>query len=124
MRKACSRCGKIHDYTYDCKVGKERRFTATPESKLRSKNSWKIKRASIREKAFNLCEVCRDQGIYNYNSLEIHHVKKLKDDPSGLLEDDNLICLCTLHHKQADRGELTVDYLLELISRREAGDII
>lgn len=120
MLKACSRCGKIHAYNYICKVGKERRFASTPESKLRSKNAWKIKRASIRDRAFNLCEVCRDLGVYNYDSIEVHHITKLKENPNGLLDDSNLICLCTTHHKQADNNELTVDYLRELVARREA----
>lgn len=119
MLKACSRCGRIHSYTYDCRANQSRKFTTTDESKLRSKNSWKKKRETIREKAFNLCEVCKDQGVYNYNSLEIHHVIKLKEDPNKLLDDNNLICLCTYHHKQADRGELTKDYLLGLIEKRE-----
>lgn len=119
MLKACSRCGRIHDFTYDCKVGKQRRFTVTPESKLRSKNAWKIKRADIKSKALYLCEVCKDQDIYNYNNLEIHHVVKLRDDPDGLLEDSNLICLCGLHHTLADSGELDINYLKELIARRD-----
>ena len=123
MLKACSRCGKVHEYNYTCNVGKQRKFANTPESRLRSRASWQRKRETVREAAFNLCEVCRDQGIYNYKSLEIHHIKKLSQDPNGLLEDSNLICLCTLHHKQADSGELSVDYLLELVARRLDTDI-
>ena len=119
MRKACSRCGRIHDYNYKCNVGYSRRFTKTPESKLRSKSAWQSKRDSIKERAFNLCEVCRDEGVYNYNSIEVHHIKKLRDDPDGLLDDNNLVALCTYHHKQADRGELSVEYLLSLITKRD-----
>ena len=119
MLKACSRCGKIHDFNFNCKVGKERKYANTPENKLRSKNSWKIKRAYIRERAFNLCEVCRDQGIYNYTDIEIHHIKKLRDDPDGLLQDNNLVALCVFHHKQADSGEISVDYLKELVAKRD-----
>ena len=119
MLKACSRCGKIHDYNYVCNVGKYRKFADTTEARLRSKSAWQSKRDSIKERAFNLCEVCRDEGVYNYNSIEVHHIKKLRDDPDGLLDDNNLVALCTYHHKQADRGELSVEYLLSLIAKRD-----
>ena len=56
--------------------------------------------------------------FYNYNNLEVHHITKLSDDPSGLLDDDNLIALCVKHHKQADYGEVEADYLRELVKER------
>lgn len=123
MLKACSRCGKVHDYLYTCTVGKERKFAKTPESRLRSRASWQRKRETVKEAAYNLCEVCRDQGVYNFNSLEIHHIIKLKQDPNGLLNDNNLICLCSYHHKLADAGELTTDYLYKLVALRDGDNI-
>ena len=120
MRKACSRCGRIHDYSYKCNKGRERKFAETPESKLRSKSAWQRKRDNIKDRAFNLCEVCRDQGIYNYKDISVHHIKKLKEDPNGLLDDKNLIALCTTHHKKADAGEIPVSYLISLVERRDS----
>ena len=74
---------------------------------------------NIREKANYLCEVCRDQGRLTYNDLEVHHIVKIKDDSNKLLDDYNLICLCVEHHKQADAGELDIDYLRRLAKDRE-----
>lgn len=122
MLKACSRCGKIHPYNYVCNVGKYRKFTDTTESKLRSKHAWQVKREAIKKRSFNLCAVCRAQGIYNYDSIEVHHITKIKDNPSAYLDDDNLIALCTFHHKQADNGEISEDYLRELVKLRDEGD--
>lgn len=122
MLKACSRCGRIHDFNYVCNVGRGRRYSNTDENKLRSKRAWQLKREDIKVRAFNLCEVCKDEGVYTYDYLSIHHVKKLRDDPSGLLDDNNLICLCGLHHRQADAGEISVEYLQELITKRDSGD--
>ena len=119
MKKACSRCGRIHEYSYKCNIGRERKFAKTPESKLRSTSAWQTKRDSIKERAFNLCEVCRAEGIYNYTGISVHHIKKLRDDPDGLLDDNNLIALCDTHHKQADRGEIPTDFLLSLVEKRE-----
>lgn len=122
MLKACSRCGKIHAFNYICNVGRERSFRDRKDkeaSRLRSTNAWKKKREAIRELSFNLCEVCRAQGIYNYTDIEIHHIKKLSEDTTGFLDDDNLIALCVKHHKQADRNELDADYLRELVKLRQ-----
>ena len=119
MLKACSRCGQVHDDSSVCHHGQHRKFNKTDETKLRSRYSWKQKRAEIRDRAFELCEVCMDEGDYSKKDLEVHHIVKLKDDPSGFLENENLISLCVKHHKMADDGELSVEYLTSLALERE-----
>jgi 5-methylcytosine-specific restriction endonuclease McrA len=119
MLFACSRCGRVHDKSFDCKAGARRRYSNTEENKLRSQYSWKVKRQSVRERANYLCEVCKDQGDYHPKAIEIHHIIKLKDDPDGLLDDRNLIALCVDHHKQADRGEIDISYLRALADKRD-----
>lgn len=114
--KSCSKCGKIHPRNYNCNVG--RIYSKTDESRLRSRYAWTKKAKQIKEDANGLCEVCKAQGVYTYDGLEVHHIQKLKDNPNGLLEDDNLITLCGYHHKQADAGELDVDYLRRLVKER------
>lgn len=119
MLKACSRCGQVHDSNYVCHYGQHRKFAKTDETKLRSRYSWKQKRVEIRDRAFELCEVCMAEGDYSKKDIEIHHIVKLKDDPSGFLENENLIALCIRHHKMADDGELSVEYLTSLARERE-----
>lgn len=89
------------------------------EKKLRSTRKWTDMSKIIREDSQYLCEVCRSYGVYNYNNLEVHHITKVKDDPSGLLDRDNLICLCRQHHKMADNGEIEEGYLRKIVERRE-----
>ena len=117
MYKACSRCGRIHPQNYKCNVG--RIYQGGEERKLRSGYDWTQKSLAIREKANNLCEVCRDKGIYTYNDIEVHHIVKVREDASKLLDDYNLIALCVEHHKQADEGKLDVNYLKGLVEKRE-----
>lgn len=119
MYKSCSKCGKIHDTKYKCNVG--RTFTGGEERKLRSLYSWTKKSEEIRERANHLCEVCRDKGIITFKDIEVHHIVKVKDDKSKLLDNENLICLCQEHHKQADKGEIDTDYLRKLAKAREDG---
>ena len=116
MFKACSRCGKIHPSTYKCRVGVKK--YSYKESILRNSNDWHKKSLQIRTDSRFLCAICEDKGIFNHENLEVHHIIKLKDNPDLLLEDDNLICLCRSHHKQADKGAFTVDYLRSLVAKR------
>lgn len=117
MYKACSKCGKIHPANVKCDKGRE--YRGGEERKLRASYAWQKKSMEIRDKAQHLCEVCRDQGVYTYKGLEVHHIDKVKDNPDRLLDDMNLVCLCTEHHKEADQGKLTKDYLIKLAEIRE-----
>lgn len=117
MLKSCSRCGKIHDYNYKCNKGKV--YKKNDIDKLRSTKKWTDKSIEIREASNYLCSVCLDKGIINYENLEVHHIIKLQDQPELLLENDNLICLCKYHHKQADEGKIDQDYLLNLVKKRD-----
>jgi 5-methylcytosine-specific restriction endonuclease McrA len=119
MMKACSKCGKIHPYNYECKVG--RIFAGGDERKLRSSYAWTKKSEEIREQANYLCEVCRDEGIYTYDGIEVHHITKVRDDKSLLLDNNNLICLCKKHHLLADDNLIDKEYLITLAKRRGEG---
>lgn len=114
--KSCSRCGKIHESGYKCYKSTQEKAI---EKRLRSTRKWTDMSKSIREDCQYLCEVCRSYGVYNYDNLEVHHIIKVKDDPSKLLDRDNLICLCQRHHKMADNGEIGENYLREIVEKRE-----
>lgn len=116
MYRACGKCGRIHPSNQKC--GKII-YKKTDERKLRSTYSWTQKSLQIRERANYLCEVCKDKNIFVYDNLEVHHIEKVKDNKELLLDDNNLICLCTTCHKQADDGKIDKDYLKSLVARRE-----
>ena len=115
--KSCGRCGKIHAYNEKCYVGKE--YKKNRIDNLRSKYAWTLKAEEIKRASNYLCAICLQEGIYTYDGLETHHIVKLQDNPDGLLDNYNLICLCKYHHKQADNGEIDKDLLLRLASERE-----
>ena len=117
MWKACSRCGKIHPANYKCNVG--RVYRGGEERELRNKEVWHETSRDIRERTHYLCEVCKQNGIITYKDTEVHHIEKLKERTDLLLEDENLVCLCKEHHRMADRGEISKDYLRTLARRRD-----
>ena len=118
MYKACSRCGKVHDTKFRCNAG-TRYKKETEQSKLRNKNKWHKKSLEVREKSRWLCALCFEEGIYTFDNLEVHHIVSLKEDKTKLLDDYNLICLCSMHHKMADEGKISSEHLLELAKKRE-----
>lgn len=116
MLRSCSKCGRVHDTNFNCNAG---RLPLTNEQALRNRNKWKEKSKDIRERSFYLCAICKEGGDYTAKDIEIHHIRKLRDYPQGLLEDGNLVCLCVYHHKLADRGEIDPDYLRQLADLRD-----
>lgn len=117
MYKACSRCNRIHSTTYNCNHLREKK--PTKASSLRQLSAWHSKSSEIRKRSNYLCEVCREEGTYNYKNLEVHHITSIEEDKDRLLDNYNLICLCQEHHKEAEAGKIDRDYLYELARRRE-----
>lgn len=119
--KSCSKCGKIHDTNYKCSIDK--RYSKYKydyeEAKLRNTYAWHTKAEQIKRDSKYLCSICFSEGIYNYNDLEVHHIIKLKEDKSKLLDNYNLICLCRNHHKLADAGMIDINLLKRLAKERE-----
>lgn len=105
----CSRCGKVHKRGYRC-----REYHRKSEDKKRYTYKWTKKALQIKEDACYMCEVCKEMGIINPSNLEVHHIVKLRDSDELWLDDDNLICLCNEHHRQAEEGEIKPEYLREL----------
>ena len=119
MYKSCSICGRIHPVGKGCKP--KRVYENTKQRELRSSYQWTEKSKQIREDANYLCEVCRDQDVYTYDDLEVHHITPIHEDESLFLNDENLICLCPEHHELAEKGKISRPYLMELARRRVQG---
>lgn len=118
MMVSCGRCGKMHPRGYKCNYGRTYDAERTEEDKLRYTRRWQNKAKQIKADANYLCEYCKQQGVYNYSGLEVHHITKLREDPSGLLDDENLICLCLYHHRQADNGDIAAEDLRKIARDR------
>lgn len=115
MLKSCKYCGRIHDTKFDCGMKPKRKKEPTQINKFRWSRKWANKREDIKERDNYLCMVCKAKGVYNYNDLEVHHITPLEEDYDKRLDDEELITLCVTDHKAADRGEISKEYLYELL---------
>lgn len=125
MKKACSYCGRIHDKGYVCPKKPQRiykdRDRGEDAAAFRRTNAWRKMAIEIKERDHWHCKVCAS-GLYpigtreiNYKNLEVHHIVKLSKDIDKGLDEDNLITLCAVHHRMADRGEIPAEVLKRLI---------
>lgn len=118
MLKACGYCGRMHQMGEECPTKPARHYKKTDADKLRNTYRWQRKREQIKQDAHYMCEVCKAEGIITTKGLEVHHIVKLNTNPDLLTDDDNLICLCIPHHKQADAGQIHPTYLKQLAQKR------
>ena len=114
--KTCSRCGKIHSAGAPCTCKKI--YLGGKERELRNTNEWHKKAEEVKKERL-FCQVCAEEGFYNYKNLEVHHIEKVRDAQEKLTDENNLSLLCTYHHKLADAGKIKAGYLRELNSRRK-----
>ena len=119
MLRTCSICGRIHDFDKVCYSSKYKK--STKQNKFRSSYIWQEKRDEIRERDMNLCQVCiRDKYntdyMYNYESLEVHHIIPIEEDYSRRLDSYNLITLCNMHHRMAEEGIITREELQKIVA--------
>jgi len=121
MLKTCSRCGIVpenHVCPYKKTYKKDRYENA---DKFRKSTTWTNKSIKIRERDKYLCQLCirnlyNTFNLYTYKGVEVHHIIPINEDYDRRLDDDNLITLCQMHHKMADKGEIPRQELLDIVS--------
>lgn len=124
MLKACQYCGRIHDKKFDCGKKPKARKARTEKNRFRSTIDWQRKAEEIKERDHFICQACLREmkgtvKRLTYENLEVHHAIPLREDFDKRLDNDNLICLCCMHHKMADRGELSYKEIEEMIREQE-----
>ena len=87
-------------------------------------SAWQRKREQIRQRDNNLCQLCLRWmpgtiAQLTYDGLSVHHAVSLEEDYDRRLDDDNLLTVCGLHHKMADRGEIPLADVLRVIEEQE-----
>lgn len=120
MFKLCSQCGQLHDFNAGpCQAGRYKKRTKAVQ--FRNTSRWQRKRKQIRERDRNLCQIClldayETHRMYTYKNIEVNHIIPISEDIDKALDDNNLISLCSHHHKMADKGMIPRPILYALTS--------
>ena len=119
MLVACGRCGRIHERGACAeKPLSTYRKKTTKQVLIRHSTRWQRVREQALERDCYICRMCLEQGFINHNSLEVHHICKIEENESLAYELDNLLTLCSEHHKEVEDDRAKRDYLRELASTR------
>lgn len=115
MLKYCSKCGKFHEFNYDCT---KRERTNNEVDKFHRSYLWRSKAKEVKKRDNYLCQWCLTKGIYTMTTLEVHHIDKAKNDKSKRLDETNCITLCSKCHKEADKGTIKKKNLKEIVRKK------
>ena len=127
MLKTCKMCGVVTE-DHICTHRKSRQKKGNRQSdKFRNTAIWQKKRDEIKVRDRYLCQVCLRElyntiNIINHKSVEVHHITTINDDYNRRLDNDNLITLCSFHHKMADKGDIPREELYEIVREIEDAD--
>ncbi|MCD7860109.1 MAG: HNH endonuclease [Firmicutes bacterium] len=113
--RSCKYCGRVHSSDYRCAAAPKREKEPTEITRLRTCRRWDQTRQAAYARDHFLCRVCFAQGILQSEGLEAHHITPLREDAELAYDLDNIITLCTAHHKAADAGSIRADALRALI---------
>lgn len=115
MLRSCVYCGRMHPVGMTCPKKPARQFDKSSRAaKFRSSSAWKKKSQEIRRRDMGLCRVCLVEGVIETHGIEVHHIIPLEENFDMRLEDNELISLCTAHHKDAEAGRISREQLEEL----------
>ena len=116
----CRYCG-IVPRGHQCPNRKSRTKDGNDKAvKFRNTKAWARKSTEIRQRDRYLCQLCL-RNLYdtiewlNYKTVEVHHIIGINEDYNKRLDNDNLISLCSYHHKMADKGDIPKEVLLDIV---------
>ena len=126
MLSSCSYCGRIHDKNKDCEKKKkaiQERYKNRKETKafiFHHSNKWTEKSIQIRKRDNYMCLCCKammkgTEKQYNTNDLSVHHIAPIEEDYEQRLEEENLITVCTVHHKMCEDGKISREKQRKLV---------
>lgn len=122
MLVSCKYCGSTHKRGHTC-IKKPIYKSKTKKEyndirKFRSSRIWQKKRDEIKHRDKYLCRNCLNDGILNFQKLEVHHIDAISNNWNSRLDSNNLITLCSSCHKSAENGNIQNTLLKNLILER------
>ena len=107
----CKYCGVV-PRGHQCPHRQRYKKTGDRQSdRFRNTLAWQHKRDEIKVRDRYLCQIClrnlyNTMDYLNFSTIEVHHITSIQEDHNRRLDNDNLICLCSFHHKMAEKGQI------------------
>jgi 5-methylcytosine-specific restriction protein A len=111
---SCSYCGGSHPRGSHCSKRPKRVKDTNYITRFRSSAQWQKKRAEIRARDKELCQICLLEGRYTFKNLEVHHIERIVLSWERRLDNGNLVTLCNQCHEKAENGKIDAALLYDL----------
>ncbi|BED91697.1 MAG: hypothetical protein Pg6B_04490 [Candidatus Azobacteroides pseudotrichonymphae] len=124
MEKSCKYCYQSHKEGYICKNKPSKvENKNTKASKFRNTLKWQKKREEIKTRDNYLCQICirnlyNTYRQYNYENLQVHHNVPINGNYELNLDSNNLLTVCTFHHKLCESGEIDFNEVRKIIQEQ------
>lgn len=123
MLISCKYCNSYHERSFICDKKPKKEYKRNSIRAFRSSKAWRKKSEEIRERDLFLCQLCKlglyGNKRYTFEGLEVHHIIPISEAYELRLTNNNLITLCSSHHKMADNKQIASDELLKIVAIRE-----
>ena len=120
----CKYCGVV-ERGHKCPHKKSRQKSGDRRSdRFRKTKAWTQKSIEVRQRDRFLCQVClrnlyNTMSFFNYKTVEVHHIVPIEEDFNQRLDNENLLSLCSYHHKMADKGQIPRKVLQDIVREIE-----
>ncbi len=116
MFKTCVYCHKVVDEGHICPNKPTYKKHNEKINKFRNSPEWKRMREEIQKRDNYMCAYCFSKHRLTYIDLSVHHITFLVENWDLRLNKDNLITLCRQCHENAEKGKISKQELIKLVS--------
>ncbi len=133
MLKSCSYCGRIHRRGEGCPSKPKRKKSLDglmgEIHKVRTTKRWFKVRDYVRDRDKHLCQICirnlyHTQRQYTFDDTQVHHVIPMKEDRTKWYDNNNLLLVCSYHHKMCESGKIPTDVQIAIVEEQERANTI
>ena len=120
----CTHCNGTHKRGDVCPSKPTTKKKITTANTLRNSSKWRKKSEEIRKRDLYLCQCCiRDMHgtmrKYEHDNLSGHHIIAIHEDETLVYDNNNLVTLCRFHHEEAEKGNISVSVLKNIVNEQE-----
>lgn len=125
MLRSCKYCNKIHEFNQVCEKKPKKIKKINYIDRFRWSKKWQEKREEIKRRDNFLCQLClrNAEGTsrqYEYENLSVHHAIPLEKNFEKGLDNDNLITVCSTHHKMCEIKKISYKEVKKIIDEQNS----
>ena len=105
---SCKYCHKLHKRGTQCSMKPKAKVKRDKDyDKVYNSYRWKKVGGSVLKDNLYMCAICaRQKGVVPRQATEVHHITYMTENIEGAYDRDNLLPLCSIHHREIHSNNL------------------